>query len=130
MKGALPADLISAKQFPKVFAWIDRFSRAVADAKAKAPKVTSLKGDAAAKRVLGAKFVGPEPQVNASDPLKLSKDQLVEVWPTDSGFRHRDRGALIGLDNEEVVLAAESGVRLHFPRVGFRVAAVAEQSKL
>lgn len=130
LKGALPADLISAKQFPKVFAWIDRFNRALADAKAKAPKPTSLKGDAAAKRVLSAKFVGPEPRVNASDPLSLNNEQLVEVWPTDSGFRYRDQGALVGLADDEIVLAAESGVRLHFPRTGFRVAAVGGQSKL
>lgn len=131
LKGALPADLISSKQFPKVFAWIDRFNRAVAEAKGKAPKPTSLKGDASAKRVLGAEFVDREMGVDASDPLQLREGQDVEVWPTDSGFRHRDRGSLIGLDEDEVVIAAGTGIRLHFPRTGFRVAAVGgDKSKL
>lgn len=130
LKGALPKDLISAQQFPKVFAWIDRFNGALAEAKKKAGKPASLKGDAAAKRVLEGQFVDSEIGVNASDPLKLNKGQVVEVWPTDSGFRHRDRGQLIGLDDDEVVIAADTGARLHFPRTGFRVAAAGDQAKL
>jgi hypothetical protein len=126
LKGALPASLISAKQFPKVFAWMERFNKAIGEAKAKMPKPTSLKGDAATQRVLNAKFVDEQQKVDASDPLGLQQDQDVEVWPTDSGFRHRDRGSLISLSEDEIVIAAGSSgkdVRLHFPRMGFRVAA-------
>ena len=130
LKGALDPEIISAKQFPKVFAWIDRFNAALAEAKKKAPKPASLKGDAAAKRVLEGKFADGEVGVSASDPLRLHKDQLVEVWPTDSGFRHRDRGRLIGLTEDEVVVVVDTGVRLHFPRTGFRVAAADDQAKL
>lgn len=130
LKGALDADLISAKIFPKVFAWLDRFNAAVADAKKKIPKPTTLKGTAATERVLNAKFVDGDIGVNTSDPLQLTKGQLVEVWPTDSGIRHRDRGSLVGLDNDEVVIEAGTGIRVHFPRSGFRVAAVGDRSKL
>lgn len=130
LKGALDPEIISATHFPKVFAWIDRFNAALAAAKKKAPKPTSLKGDAAAKRVLEGKFADADMGINASDPLKLRKNQLVEVWPTDSGVRHRDRGQLIGLNDDEVVIAIDTGVRLHFPRTGFRVAAAGDQAKL
>jgi hypothetical protein len=126
LKGALPASLISARQFPKVFAWIERFNEAVGAAKSKMPKPTSLKGDAASQRVLGATFAEGQHTVDANDPLGLLPGQDVEVWPTDSGSRHRDRGSLIGLSEDEIVIAAGSNgkdVRLHFPRMGFRVAA-------
>ena len=131
MKGALDPELFSAKTFPKVFAWIDRFNAAVADAKKRVPKPTTLKGNAATERVLNAKFVEEDIGVNASDPVKLTKGQQVEVWPTDSGVRHHDRGSLIGLDDDEVVIEAGTGIRVHFPRSGFRVAAVGNhQSRL
>lgn len=130
LKGALDPDLISSMHFPKVFAWIDRFNGAVAAAKKKVPKPTTLKGDAATERVLTAKLVDSDIGVNASDPLKLTKGQEVEVWPTDSGVHHRDRGSLLGLGDDEVVIEAGTGIRVHFPRSGFRVAAVGHQSKL
>ncbi|KPI41644.1 uncharacterized protein AB675_8991 [Cyphellophora attinorum] len=133
LKGALPGEMISAKQFPKVFAWIERFDKAVKAAKAKNAKPASLKGDAAAKRVLDASFADQDIGVDESDPLKLQKGQEVEIWPTDSGFGHRDRGALVGLNEDEVVIAVDvSGkeVRLHFPRINFRIAAVGSASNL
>lgn len=132
LKGALPADLISANQYPKVFAWIDRFNQRLAEAKKAMPKPTALKGDAAAQRILGAVYTD-EVGFNASDPLGLSLDQEVEVWPTDSGFRHKDRGALVALDDEEIVIAikpAGKELRLHYPRTGFRVAAVSGSARL
>lgn len=133
LKGALPSDLISVKQYPKVFAWIERFDQAVKAAKAQLPKPAALKGDAATQRVLGLSFADQDIGVNQSDPLGLTKGQEVEVWPTDSGFRHHDRGSLVGLDDDEVVIAVDVSdkvVRLHFPRTGFRVAAVTSTSKL
>ena len=50
----------------------------------------------------------------------------MEVWPTDTGSRHRDRGRLVGLTRSEVVLEVQSKVggkvvRIHAPRHGFKV---------
>lgn len=61
--------------------------------------------------------------------MGLKEGQDVEVWPTDTGFRHRDRGRLVGLGRDEVVLEVQSKVggrmvRVHTPREGFRVQAI------
>ena len=129
LKGALPSELVSEKQYPKVFAWISRFRKAISAAKATAPKPQTLKGDKALQQIMSAGFAEPEGQVDESDPLKLKKGQEVEVWPTDSGFRHRDRGRLVTLNAGEVVLSAKTGtigeeIRIHCPRVNFRIAPV------
>lgn len=119
--------MISAKQFPKTFAWVDRFSKVVGEAKAKAPKVTTLKGPQAAKSITEANF--NVVKVDEGDPLGLRAGQEVEVWPTDSGSSHKDRGTLVGLTANEVVIAtkAQGGkeVRIHCPRTNFRIRAIA-----
>ena len=136
LKGALPPSLISKEKFPKVYAWIDRFSKAVLTAKSSAPKPTTLKGAEAVRYVTQAGFSEPEGDVDASDPLGLEKGQDVESWPIDSGFRHHDRGRLVSLTSKEVVLASQSKVggkevRIHHPRWNFRTRAVSgEGAKL
>ena len=137
LKGALPKEVISPQEFPSVFAYIERWNKALQEAKTKAPKPTSLKGEEAAKRVLDAEFADKEIGVSATDSLGLKKGQEVEVWPSDmaSGFKYRDRGTLIGLDDEEVVISVNTGaagkdIRLHCPRSGFRVAAALSGAKL
>lgn len=124
MKGALDPSIISAKQFPKVFAWIARFNKEINAAKAKAPKPNSLKGDAAAQRILSAAYADSDIGVDSSDPVSLEKGQDVEVWPIDSGFRARDQGKLVGLNDEEIVIQIPGkDIHLHCPRKGFRLAA-------
>ena len=124
MPGALPQDLFSSTHFPKLYAYVQRFDQAIADAKAKNPKPISLQGADAIKHILGAGFE-KEIGFDEKDPLGLKKGQEVEVWPIDSGFSHRDRGRIVGVDQRELVVEVQSKeggeVRLHFPRVGFRV---------
>ncbi|KAI9695860.1 MAG: hypothetical protein M1836_005977 [Candelina mexicana] len=126
LKGALPANIISAKQYPKVFAWIGRFKNAIASARSKHPKPSSLQGADAVKRITMADFAEPEGDIDEVDPLGLKKDQTVQVHPIDTGFRHVDQGRLVSLTMKEIVLesATKDGTsvtRLHFPRHGFRV---------
>ena len=137
LKGALPKEVVNPQEFPSVYAYIDRWNKVLKEARAKAPKPASLKGEEAAKRVLNAEFADKEIGVSDADPLGLKKGQEVEVWPTDmaSGFKYRDRGTLIGLDDEEVVISVSTGtagrdIRLHCPRSGFRVASASSGSKL
>ena len=116
LKGALSKDLISDKLYPKVFAWIARFNEALKAAKGTAPKPTALKGGAAAERILNASFADKELGVDPTDPLGLQQGTEVEVYPIDSGSNHHDRGRLIGLNEDEVVLsiqAKEKELRLH-----------------
>ena len=46
--------------------------------------------------------------VDESDPSGLKAGEWVEVWPTDSGIRHRDQGSLVGLSGP--CSAGRSGV--------------------
>ena len=101
LKDALPQNLISEREYPKVFGWIARFNREIKTAKAKAPKPTVLKGDAAARRIVTAQLAEKDMSVDAADPLGLQADEEVAVWPIDSGFNQKDRGRLVGLTDEE-----------------------------
>ncbi|MCJ1401350.1 hypothetical protein MMC11_004562 [Xylographa trunciseda] len=133
LKGALPPSFISSKQFPKVFAWIDRFNKAIATAKASAPKPKTLKGADAVSFVIHAEFSEPDGQV-VEDPLGLEKGQDVEVWPIDSGFKNHDRGVLSALSSREVVIVSptkvdEKEVKIHHPRTNFRIRQVGGNTK-
>jgi hypothetical protein len=128
LKGALPPNLISADQYPKVFAWIKRFDAAASSAKSQAGKPTTLKGADALKQIVAAEYSEKEKPVDLNDPLGLKPGQAVEVWPLDSGSRHHDLGRLVSLNAQEVVLETQSNVggmsvRVHAPRNGFRVQA-------
>lgn len=127
LKGALPRELISEAKYPKVFAWIARFNDALKAAKAQAPKPATIKGDAALKRILSASFADKGVGIDIADPLGLQEGVEVEVFPIDSGIRYHDKGRLIGLTEDEIVLSTETEgkeVRLHFPRTGFRIKAI------
>jgi len=133
---ALPPDQVSAKQFPRVFAWIARFQAAVTAAKKHLPhgEPKSVSGEQAANDIVlqaplyeDAEAVG----VDEKDPVAsfhgLRKGHLVSVWPIDSGSSpvHRDIGQLVALNEAEVIIETEVGVRLHAPRHGFRVSPAA-----
>lgn len=120
-KGSLPQELVSDSIFPKVYAWIKRFHDAVKTAKATAPGVTKLKGPEAAEQILSSGFAESEGEVNAADTQSLHKGNHVEVFPVDTGFAHHEKGVLIGLTGDEIVIGLENGLRLHTPRIGFRV---------
>lgn len=129
MKGALPPSTFGKEHFPKVYAWMDRFSKALKIAAESAPKPTTLKGAEAVKHVTQAELAEPEGMVDAEDPLGLKKRQYVESWPTDSGFNHRDSGQLFALTRREIVLTTQAkaghrGVHIHHPRTNFRIRAV------
>lgn len=125
LKGALPADLISSTQFPKVFAWIDRFDKAVSTAARKAGKPKTIKGPEAVKQISSSDFAEKEGDVDANDPTGLRKGQEIEVWPIDSGFNHKDKGPLVALSANEIVIESKTSdgvrVRVHAPRHGFRL---------
>ncbi|KAK4168904.1 hypothetical protein QBC43DRAFT_82651 [Cladorrhinum sp. PSN259] len=130
IQGAIYDDeAVNPTKYPKVYGWVERFEGYVFGL----PDVVigKLKGDEARKMILacekeeeedaaGTKYKvdGTEPVVKA---LELKKGEEVEVWPTDSGSSHRDKGKLVGIDGREVVWESAGGVLVHAPRVGFRV---------
>ena len=87
-----------------------------------------MKGSEATLRGETASFADVEPSVDAEDPLELKAGDRVEAGPIDSGFRYKDVGTLLGLNEEEVVLGVktENGqeIRIHHPRQQFRIRAV------
>lgn len=126
MEGALDRNVISAKQYPKVFAWMRRFRQAVSEAWGRAPKVPKVSGEEVLNGLQDATFVEAEGGVDENDPLKLQMGQEVVVWPTDVGTSRRDSGRLVELNAQEVVLQRKTAdgrfdVRLHFPRTNFRI---------
>lgn len=130
MPGALPEEIISAQQFPRVFAWLSRFSKAVKESTAKGQKPTRVNGDDAASTILNAAYADPVVNIDQADPTNLKQNARVEVWPSDSGFSHKDIGELVGLQAGEIVLALANGIHLHFPRAGFRIREISADSRL
>ncbi|KAK3325481.1 glutathione S-transferase [Apodospora peruviana] len=114
LPGALPADQISADKFPKTFAWIARFNKAVSDVRKKV-QVTDVKGEEAEGIIRQAEF---NEQLTGK-----GMEQRVEFWPTDTGTKHRVVGTLVRVDDDgdEIVVDTDKGVRVHAPRHGFRV---------
>lgn len=133
MPGAIPAEVASKETFPKVFAWVERFNTAVGAARKSNGKTKALKGFEAAEKIWGSEWAEGLRGVDERDPVGLKAGQEVLVHPTDSGVTHKDRGTLVGLDAEEVVIEVKTQkgtVRVHAPRHGFRVLAAQEETKL
>ncbi|KAL4950282.1 hypothetical protein BDW69DRAFT_172554 [Aspergillus filifer] len=136
--GALPEEHISAGLFPKVFAWVERFQKAVEEAKKGVRQPESLSGDQVAEMLQQAVADGSGDVIDEKDPLVkekgLKKGQMVQVWPSDSGSRHKTVGRLLGLTAKETTIETVEGdisVRVHAPRQGFQVAEVsAEKANL
>ncbi|KAI9736806.1 MAG: hypothetical protein M1818_005857 [Claussenomyces sp. TS43310] len=134
LPGALPPDQISSTQFPKVFAWIDRFSAATSAASEKLGEPKEIKGPEAVSLITSSEFAEADPTVDPKDAIGLRKGQEVEVWPIDSGFNNKDTGTLIGLTASETVIEtkAENGqtIRVHAPRHGFSIRAIGKDEKV
>ncbi|KXJ90828.1 hypothetical protein Micbo1qcDRAFT_225712 [Microdochium bolleyi] len=129
MKGALPADVIGPEVYPRVFAWIGRFDGHVRKIVAK-PDV--VKGEDAAKLILGSGYAEESAGgLLASDPVIAAagykQGEVVTMWPLDQAPVNKDSGVLVAMGKEEVVIEIASkidggkSVRVHAPRVGFKV---------
>ncbi|ORY65427.1 glutathione S-transferase [Pseudomassariella vexata] len=128
MPGALTAEIVSAKQFPKVYAWIERFSAASEVRERVLGRPKTIKGDEAAELILNSAFAADEGEVDGGDAVVVSeglkKGDVVRLGPTDTGVAHKELGKLLSLTSKEVVIETrtKSGtVRVHAPRHGFRV---------
>lgn len=121
MQGSLPEEHFGEKDFPKTHAWIQRFMNEVKNAKDKSAKSTKLDGSAMSSQILHATSPTESVPFDNSDPLDLNPGDTVEVYPSDYGQAHKDRGTLIGLTASEVVIRNSKGLHLHFPRWNFRI---------
>lgn len=128
MDDALPNSIFSAKDFPKTYAWFERYKAAIAKAMKNmesAGKVRSLEGDAAVKEISEGPFGERELTVDGRDPTGLKGGEKVHGYPTDTGFTRRDEGQLVGLTAQEVVISSKAAtgaeIRVHHPRWNFAV---------
>jgi hypothetical protein len=133
MKGALPPDQVSAAQFPKVFAWIDRFQKSVSTEAKKLGKPKTIKGAEAASQISASEYAEALPSSDAA-PAAAKNGQQVQLWPIDSGFNNKDTGVLLAVNEAEFVIETTTKegntLRVHAPRHGFRVKAIGAGTKL
>ncbi|KAF3909630.1 hypothetical protein AA313_de0207039 [Arthrobotrys entomopaga] len=134
--GGLPEEIINAKIFPRVYAWMERFTKVV-DAKEREHAPEKVKGEQAAEKIFGAAFAEAEGTVDELEimgkALGLSKGDEVTVFPTDTGVNHKEKGKLLSLDAKEMVIEVQGGkgsVRVHAPRHGFAISKIAEKASL
>lgn len=121
MKECLPKENISERRFPKTFAYVKRFMDEVNARKAEAPKPTRLDGPEMKSRTESSTLQAEPARIISDDPLQLREGDKVEVYASDYGFTHKDRGALIGLTINEVVIRNSKSLHLHFPRWNFHI---------
>lgn len=128
---------LSKEQFPRVFAWIKRFEGVIEGlARKNGEKDATLKGQDAARMVVEAAYAEKGEgtgswEVQKGEPvavaLGLKEGDRVVLYPTDTGSSHKDIGRLLGLNGDEVIIETKAGlpgepaVRVHAPRVGFRI---------
>ncbi|KAF2642935.1 hypothetical protein P280DRAFT_547185 [Massarina eburnea CBS 473.64] len=124
MKGALPREMVNEEVYPRTFAWVRRFMGEVERMKGEVGNVGRLEGREVVERVFGAEKVG-ETEFLEGDALGLSRGDEVEVFPSDYGQAHKDRGAVVGLTTKKIVIRNAKGLHLHFPRWNFRINKIA-----
>jgi len=81
------------------------------------------------EQISASDFAESEGVVDSRDPTGLKKGEEIEVWPVDTGFNHKDKGPLVALSGNEIVIESKTKagqcVRVHTPRHGFRLRSVA-----
>jgi glutathione S-transferase len=120
-------DIISSELYPRTTAWVSRFRQYVEGLQERNGQPEILNNEDAIARILSSDYYEAEDAMDPKEPLKLSKGQLVEVWPSDSGSKHHDQGKLVSIGVKEVVIESvvpdgKGNLRLHFPRINFRIA--------
>jgi hypothetical protein len=126
MKGALDPNYISATQFPKTFAYIDRFQKYINVARLNAPKPVKLTGSEVLNHMSRSRFYESVGDVDANDPSGLQPGEQVTVHPLETGFGNPDTGKLLTLTPNEIVIGKQTNaggnfeIHVHVPRWGFR----------
>jgi hypothetical protein len=132
LPNAMPDEFFGTERYPATRAWLSRYDDAIAKAKKEAPPVSELEGPAAVERILASSFKDEDLRVD-SDPLGLKKNEVVSMWPIDTGYDRKDAGKLIKFTANEVAVATkvEQGgkeVRIHYPRWNYTVASAGEMT--
>lgn len=130
-----PKQLFNDQEYPKTFAWIARYNKALENAVKEAPKPIKLTGQEALTAITSAEYTDTDLSFDALDPLQLPKGTFVSLSPTDGGNRYKDEGTLLKLTRDEAAIELEASngkkIHLHAPRWNFRIrAAQAQKAQL
>jgi hypothetical protein len=132
LPNAMPDEFFGTKRYPATRAWLSRYDNAIAKAKMESPQVNELEGPAAVDRILVSSFKDEDLRVD-NDPLGLKRDEVVSMWPIDTGYDRKDTGRLVKLTADEVAIATKSErggkeVRIHYPRWNYTVASAGKMT--
>jgi hypothetical protein len=136
IEGVDKTGVITEREFPRVWAWLGRYIDFVAKVREKDGRAETISDEDAVRQILGSELEGDGGEVDGKDPLGLRKGERVEMWPTDSGMNHHDKGRLVSLSVDEVVVESEvpgegRGVlRIHYPRTNFKIVRERVEGKL
>lgn len=130
MEGSLPEEQFDARNYPRTYAWVQRFMEEVKIARERAAKPARLDGKTMNAKILDASSPTEPTAFESNDPFDLKSGDIVEVFPSDYGQAHKDRGTLIGLTALEIVIRNSKGLHLHFPRWNFRIRKTAAPSTI
>ncbi|CAN9162112.1 unnamed protein product [Alternaria alternata] len=101
----------SQRDFPRMYEWISKWPKA---------EFTEMSPEQVHKTIENADYSAQEMGVDSRDPIGIAEGTEITVESADADpGAHPQKGRLVGLDGREAVLQLESGVRLHFPRVGY-----------
>lgn len=126
LPNAMPDEFFGTGRYPATRAWLSRYDKVIAKSKETAPQVRELEGPEAVENVLASSFRDEDLRVD-SDPLALKKDEVVNMWPIDTGFDRKETGKLVHLTADEVAISTKSEhggkeVRIHYPRWNYSIA--------
>ena len=114
-----------SQNYPKTFAWRERYREACDTAKRKLSDPPVVEGPEAAKRIFGSDFREQKLLADESDFAGVKKGADVEVWPIDDhiGRKTREIGELVNLTYQEAVIEkniqnGETRARVHTCRAG------------
>lgn len=101
------------KDFPRIYKWVASWPT---------PDYKDLGQEEVWEKIKGAEYSAKDIGVNDKDPLsiKAGTNVCIENSDTEAGA-HPQKGRLVGLNDDEMVIELKNGLRLHFPRIGYVV---------
>lgn len=84
--------------------------------------MTKLSAEAATEQLLASDYALPDVGVDKNDTLGLEAGDHVYVEPMDAKpGTYPQKGEVVGLNKIKIVIQLANGLRLHFPKVGYRI---------
>jgi len=116
--GSIPG--LTGSDIPKVYSYVERYVKHMETCHTK-NKVEKISGEDAKKVILESAESFYQVDHSSTDPLKLDVGELVSLVPTDQNDVHQQKGKLVALNAKTVSIELDNGLRVHAPRIGFRI---------